>query len=52
MKLKYNRNRLKLCRVAPYVGAWIETLIINNLKISTNVAPYVGAWIETRADET
>ena len=34
--------------VAPYVGAWIETIIgIMNL-MALKVAPYVGAWIETR----
>ena len=34
-------------RVAPYVGAWIET---NKARIAfacVVVAPYVGAWIET-----
>ena len=33
--------------VAPYVGAWIET--IDNRKAISEmiVAPYVGAWIET-----
>ena len=33
--------------VAPYVGAWIETIseILDNKAL--NVAPYVGAWIET-----
>ena len=33
--------------VAPYVGAWIETI---NCLVSIHehtVAPYVGAWIET-----
>ena len=29
--------------VAPYMGAWIETLIL----LSCPVAPYMGAWIET-----
>ena len=33
--------------VAPYVGAWIETVVIYIHQISTYVAPYVGAWIET-----
>ena len=34
--------------VAPYVGAWIETIQNSkNMKLQT-VAPYVGAWIETR----
>ena len=33
--------------VAPYVGAWIET-VINALNNGVfEVAPYVGAWIET-----
>ena len=33
--------------VAPYVGAWIETLYGEENEIETCVAPYVGAWIET-----
>ena len=33
--------------VAPYVGAWIETLMTRNSTRLANVAPYVGAWIET-----
>ena len=34
--------------VAPYVGAWIETLRCALAFLSRVVAPYVGAWIETR----
>ena len=34
--------------VAPYVGAWIETVLGRALKRYFGVAPYVGAWIETR----
>ena len=34
-------------RVAPYVGAWIETLTGSVKGVSEEVAPYVGAWIET-----
>ena len=34
-------------RVAPYVGAWIETHIFTHSYEWQNVAPYVGAWIET-----
>ena len=34
-------------RVAPYVGAWIETLKNADGSYSFVVAPYVGAWIET-----
>ena len=34
-------------KVAPYVGAWIETDTLKNMLPSYVVAPYVGAWIET-----
>ena len=34
-------------RVAPYVGAWIETIYLYRLDNLCTVAPYVGAWIET-----
>ena len=33
--------------VAPYVGAWIETPVVNGVDTGRDVAPYVGAWIET-----
>ena len=33
--------------VAPYVGAWIETVCSIILLRQNIVAPYVGAWIET-----
>ena len=33
--------------VAPYMGAWIETLSLQNLLMNPTVAPYMGAWIET-----
>ena len=35
-------------RVAPRVGAWIETIISALLSSVVEVAPRVGAWIETR----
>ena len=34
-------------RVAPYVGAWIETIKASAILDKMRVAPYVGAWIET-----
>ena len=34
-------------KVAPYVGAWIETRRAKRNEVEINVAPYVGAWIET-----
>ena len=36
-----------MTKVAPYVGAWIETLIGSAFFVLSRVAPYVGAWIET-----
>ena len=33
--------------VAPYVGAWIETMFAADEAMRRTVAPYVGAWIET-----
>ena len=33
--------------VAPYVGAWIETVKNGKRYLFATVAPYVGAWIET-----
>ncbi len=34
-------------KVAPHVGAWIETVVISVEFIPGGVAPHVGAWIET-----
>ena len=39
--------RVVVVRVAPYVGAWIETKNSPCYLQNCNVAPYVGAWIET-----
>ena len=33
--------------VAPLVGAWIETIGMQEAQFGTMVAPLVGAWIET-----
>ena len=38
-------------KVAPRVGAWIETLKLNSGQLPTVVAPRVGAWIETKYTE-
>ena len=44
---------ISLCsRVAPYVGAWIETDFKKQALWHCLVAPYVGAWIETESYET
>ncbi len=34
--------------VAPFAGAWIETLPQPGEAGAGNVAPFAGAWIETR----
>ena len=34
-------------RVAPHVGAWIETVRLARIGKKSCVAPHVGAWIET-----
>ena len=33
--------------VAPFVGAWVETLMRLSRASITYVAPFVGAWVET-----
>ena len=33
--------------VAPYVGAWVETVVLCWNCLYSAVAPYVGAWVET-----
>ena len=35
-------------KVAPRVGAWIETAFLPYVQTNLVVAPRVGAWIETR----
>ena len=37
--------------VAPFVGAWIETISNILLWRTRHVAPFVGAWIETDITE-
>ena len=43
----YGKRRREYCCVAPYVGAWIETIKVRFKSLPKTVAPYVGAWIET-----
>ena len=46
--LKLEQTTLKdTLKVAPYVGAWIETTSTPSTIVALTVAPYVGAWIET-----
>ena len=36
-------------KVAPRVGAWIETYLKGLTQVTNDVAPRVGAWIETHS---
>ena len=47
LKHIWDLPRKKSQRVAPYVGAWIETRRGVQWDQGRYVAPYVGAWIET-----
>ena len=47
LSLRLNIQPFAEYAVAPYVGAWIETLAYHPGNNPRNVAPYVGAWIET-----
>ncbi len=38
--------------VAPFAGAWIETLSLGHSLPHQPVAPFAGAWIETRIVKT
>ena len=42
---------MQIVTVAPYVGAWIETLVALVWSLLITVAPYVGAWIETSSGQ-
>ena len=47
MKLKLLTPKIGNRSVAPFVGAWIETLAGSGGGNWELVAPFVGAWIET-----
>ena len=47
MKHYDNDLKAKPQFVAPYAGAWIETVFVVYNDGSSKVAPYAGAWIET-----
>ena len=33
--------------VVPYIGTWIETIILQYYYRANPVVPYIGTWIET-----
>ena len=47
--MKLNQRGLVISnqRVAPFMGAWIETFTVFFCNHSDAVAPFMGAWIET-----
>ena len=47
LKPRQHYGEIRPRGVAPYVGAWIETGVLNIRRRWQDVAPYVGAWIET-----
>ena len=47
LKLLKPFKEIAIHRVAPRVGAWIETYMENYFNAMDSVAPRVGAWIET-----
>ena len=47
LKLVFKPTLKRVGRVAPHVGAWIETDLLWRELIPVEVAPHVGAWIET-----
>ena len=48
MKLIDIKQHIAHDAVAPFVGAWVETPLADNIDWHDNVAPFVGAWVETR----
>jgi len=49
LKLDDGAPVIEARRVAPRVGAWIETRHLGQDDATRRVAPRVGAWIETPA---
>ena len=48
LKRRFQLDGIAPAPVAPYKGAWIETLTGGQKGRRSNVAPYKGAWIETQ----
>ena len=46
MKVMDDSKAVTDFKVAPLVGAWIESVRYSNYSCSVAVAPLVGAWIE------
>ena len=47
LKPMFGSHAGTLGSVAPYTGAWIETIRSCRISATSLVAPYTGAWIET-----
>ena len=47
LKLHVGEQAGQLGFVAPFMGAWIETVLSLARRCELEVAPFMGAWIET-----
>ena len=47
LKRAHITNCERFCTVAPFTGAWIETVLLPIIIRAGLVAPFTGAWIET-----
>ena len=47
MKHTIKRSIPRKLKVAPFTGAWIETIYSSLKNDGFKVAPFTGAWIET-----
>ena len=47
LKQTIQKEKNEADAVAPFAGAWIETVLASSPKSSARVAPFAGAWIET-----
>ena len=47
MKLRFAAAHAVRFDVAPFTGAWIETITEKPAELLCRVAPFTGAWIET-----
>ena len=52
LKRKGELPKKEVLKVAPRVGAWIETGLTRYLLSRCEVAPRVGAWIETSYEDS
>ena len=52
LKLRRQQQEREDAAVAPFTGAWIETIALVCARAGQAVAPFTGAWIETNRHPT